>query len=246
MFDLQDKIALVTGASGGIGAEIAKALHAQGATVVLHGTRAEKLESLKAELGERAFVVTANLADRDAVAGLIDAASTAAGGPIAILVNNAGITRDGLLMRMKDQDWDDVLEVNMTASMILCRAAMRGMMKARSGRIISISSVVGVTGNPGQANYAASKAGVEGFTRALAKEVGSRGITVNVVAPGFIQTDMTNALPEAQASALISQIPLARLGQPEEIASVVAFLASEKGAYITGETLQVNGGMYMN
>ena len=175
MFDLHNKIALVTGASGGIGAQIATVLHAQGATVVLHGTRASKLEALKEELGERTATVTANLANRDAVAGLFDAASEAVGGPINILVNNAGITRDGLLMRMKNDDWDDVLEVNLTASMILCRAAMRVMMKARSGRIISISSVVGVTGNPGQTNYAASKAGIIGFSKSLAAEVASRG-----------------------------------------------------------------------
>ena len=245
MFNLQDKIALVTGASGGIGAEIAKALHTQGAKVVLHGTRAEKLESLKAKLGDRAFVVTANLADRDAVAGLIDAASTAAGGPIAILVNNAGITRDGLLMRMKDEDWDGVLEVNMTASMILCRAAMRSMMKARSGRIISISSVVGVTGNPGQANYAASKAGMIGFSKSLAAEVASRGITVNVVAPGFIETPMTGVLDEGQKANLLTRVPAGRLGKPAEIAASVVFLASDEAAYVTGMTMHVNGGMAM-
>ncbi len=200
---------------------------------------------MKAELGERAFVVTANLADRDAVAGLIDAASTAAGGPIAILVNNAGITRDGLLMRMKDQDWDDVLEVNMTASMILCRAAMRGMMKARSGRIISISSVVGVTGNPGQANYAASKAGMIGFNKSLAAEVASRGITVNIVAPGFIETPMTDVLDEGQKTALLTRVPAGRLGTPAEIAASVVFLASDEAAYVTGMTMHVNGGMAM-
>ena len=194
MFDLQNKIALVTGASGGIGAQIATALHSQGATVVLHGTRASKLEALKEELGERTVTVTANLADRDAVAGLIDSAGEAAGGPINVLVNNAGITRDGLLMRMKNDDWDDVLEVNLMASMVLCRSAMRAMMKARSGRIISISSVVGITGNPGQTNYAASKAGMIGFSKSLAAEVASRGITVNVVAPGFIATPMTDVL----------------------------------------------------
>ena len=245
MFNLQDKIALVTGASGGIGAEIAKALHTQGAKVVLHGTRAEKLESLKAKLGDRAFVVTANLADRDEVAGVIDAASTAAGGPIAILVNNAGITRDGLLMRMKDEDWDGVLEVNMTASMVLCRAAMRSMMKARSGRIISISSVVGVTGNPGQANYAASKAGMIGFSKSLAAEVASRGITVNVVAPGFIETPMTGVLDEGQKANLLTRVPAGRLGKPAEIAASVAFLASDEAAYVTGMTMHVNGGMAM-
>ena len=245
MFDLHDKIALVTGASGGIGAEIAKALHAQGATVVLHGTRSEKLESLKVELGDRVFVVTADLADRDAAAGLIDSASMAAGGPIAILVNNAGITRDGLLMRMRDEDWDDVLEVNMTASMILCRAAMRAMIKARSGRIISISSVVGVTGNPGQANYAASKAGMIGFSKSLAAEVASRGITVNIVAPGFIETPMTDGLNDDQRDGLLGRVPMGRLGAADEVAATALFLASNEAAYITGATIHVNGGMVM-
>ena len=207
MFDLHNKIALVTGASGGIGAQIATALHSQGATVVLHGTRASKLEALKEELGERTVTVTADLADRDAVAGLVDAASEAAGGPINVLVNNAGITRDGLLMRMKNDDWDDVLEVNLTASMVLCRSAMRAMMKARSGGIISISSVVGVTGNPGQTNYAASKAGMIGFSKSLAAEVASRGITVNVVAPGFIATPMTDVLDDDQKVALLARVP---------------------------------------
>ena len=245
MFDLHNKIALVTGASGGIGAQIATALHAQGATVVLHGTRASKLETLKADLGERAAMVTANLANRDAVAGLVDAACEAAGGPVNILVNNAGITRDGLLMRMKNDDWDDVLEVNLTASMILCRAAMRMMMKARSGRIISISSVVGVTGNPGQTNYAASKAGMIGFSKSLAAEVASRGITVNVVAPGFIATPMTDVLDDGQKEALLTRVPLGRLGTAAEIAASVVFLASDEAAYITGTTMHVNGGMAM-
>ena len=245
MFDLHNKIALVTGASGGIGAQIATALHAQGATVVLHGTRASKLEALKEELGERAVTVTANLADRDAVAGLVDSASEAAGGPINILVNNAGITRDGLLMRMKNDDWDDVLEVNLMASMILCRSAMRAMMKARSGRIISISSVVGVTGNPGQTNYAASKAGMIGFSKSLAAEVASRGITVNVVAPGFIATPMTDVLDDGQKVALLARVPAGRLGTAAEIAASVVFLASDEAAYITGTTMHVNGGMAM-
>jgi 3-oxoacyl-[acyl-carrier protein] reductase len=245
MFDLHDKIALVTGASGGIGARIATALHAQGATVVLHGTRVEKLQSLRAELGARAGVVTANLADRNAVASLVDAASEVAGGPVNILVNNAGITRDGLLMRMKNEDWDDVLEVNMTASMILCRAAMRAMMKARSGRIISISSVVGLTGNPGQTNYAASKAGMIGFSKSLASEVASRGITVNVVAPGFIETPMTDVLDDGQKVALLTRVPAGRLGTADEIAASVVFLASDEAAYVTGTTMHVNGGMAM-
>jgi 3-oxoacyl-[acyl-carrier protein] reductase len=245
MFDLQGKVALVTGASGGIGAEIARALYARGAVVVLHGTRAERLNALAAELGERAFVVTANLADRKQVAGLVDAAGDVAGAPVGILINNAGITRDGLLMRMKDEDWDDVIEVNMTASMILCRAAMRSMMKARTGRIISISSVVGVTGNPGQTNYAASKAGMIGFSKSLAAEVASRGITVNVVAPGFIETPMTDVLDEAQKANLLTRVPAGRLGTPAEIAASVVFLASDEAAYVTGMTMHVNGGMAM-
>ena len=244
MFDLTGKTALVTGASGGIGEAVARALHAQGATVVLHGTRAEKLEALQKDLGARAFALAVDLSDRDAVAGLVDAASALAG-PISILVNNAGITRDGLLMRMKDDDWDSVLEVNMTASMSLCRAAMRGMMKARTGRIISISSVVGVTGNAGQTNYAASKAGMIGFSKSLAAEVASRGLTVNVVAPGFIETPMTDVLDETQKSALLTRVPAGRLGHADEIAATVAFLASDEAAYITGATLHVNGGMAM-
>ena len=245
MFDLQNKIALVTGASGGIGAQIATALHSQGATVVLHGTRASKLEALKEELGERTVTVTANLADRDAVAGLVDSAGEAAGGPVNVLVNNAGITRDGLLMRMKNDDWDDVLEVNLMASVVLCRSAMRAMMKARSGRIISISSVVGVTGNPGQTNYAASKAGMIGFSKSLAAEVASRGITVNVVAPGFIATPMTDVLDADQKVALLARVPTGRLGTAAEIAASVVFLASDEAAYITGTTMHVNGGMAM-
>ena len=244
MFDLTGKTALVTGASGGIGEAVARALHAQGATVVLHGTRAEKLEALQKDLGARAFALAVDLSDRDAVAGLVDAASALAG-PISILVNNAGITRDGLLMRMKDDDWDSVLEVNMTASMSLCRAAMRGMMKAKTGRIISISSVVGVTGNAGQTNYAASKAGMIGFSKSLAAEVASRGLTVNVVAPGFIKTPMTDVLDESQKSALLARVPAGRLGHADEIAATVAFLASDEAAYITGATLHVNGGMAM-
>ena len=244
MFDLTGKTALVTGASGGIGEAAARALHAQGATVVLHGTRAEKLEAMQKDFGTRAHALAANLFDRDAVAGLVDAAS-ALDGPISILVNNAGVTRDGLLMRMKDDDWDAVLEVNMTASMSLCRAAMRDMMKARAGRIISISSVVGVTGNAGQTNYAASKAGIIGFSKSLAAEVASRGLTVNVVAPGFIETPMTDVLDESQKSALLTRVPAGRLGQADEIAATVAFLASDEAAYITGATLHVNGGMAM-
>ena len=244
MFDLTGKTALITGASGGIGAEIAKTLHAQGAHVVLHGTRREKLESLASELGQRASIVTANLSDRDAVATLFDEA-TAATGEVNILVNNAGITRDNLAMRMKDEDWDDVLEVNMTATMTLCRSALRSMMKARWGRIISISSIVGVTGNPGQTNYAASKAGMIGYSKSLAAEVASRGLTVNVVAPGFIETPMTDVLTDAQKDGLLANVPAARLGQPSEIAAAVAFLASEEAGYITGATMHINGGMAM-
>ena len=244
MFDLTGKTALVTGASGGIGEAVARALHAQGATVVLHGTRAEKLEALQKDLGARAFALAVDLSDRDAVAGLLDAASALAG-PISILVNNAGITRDGLLMRMKDDDWDSVLEVNMTASMSLCRAAMRGMMKARTGRIISISSVVGVTGNAGQTNYAASKAGMIGFSKSLAAEVASRGVTVNIVAPGFIGTPMTDVLDEGQKANLLTRVPAGRLGTPAEIAASVVFLASDEAAYVTGMTMHVNGGMAM-
>ena len=244
MFDLSGKTALVTGASGGIGEAVAKSLHGQGATVVLHGTRAEKLEALSAELGDRSYVVTANLGDREAVAGVIDAASEKAG-PVSILVNNAGITRDNLAMRMKDEEWDQVLEVNLTASMILCRAALRNMMKARHGRIISISSIVGVTGNPGQTNYAASKAGMIGYSKSLAQEVASRGVTVNIVAPGFIETPMTDALSDAQKDTLLGRVPAGRLGQVSEIAAAVTYLASDEAAYVTGATIHVNGGMAM-
>ena len=207
MFDLSGNIALITGASGGIGAAIARALHGRGATVVLHGTRAERLAELAGELGERTHVVTANLSSREEAAGLIEAAAEAAGAPVTILVNNAGITRDNLAMRMKDEEWDEVLNVNMTAAMMIARAALRPMMKARHGRIISVSSIVGVTGNPGQANYAASKAGMIGFSKALAAEVASRGITVNVVAPGFIETPMTDALDENHQQALLGRPP---------------------------------------
>ena len=244
MFDLSGKTALVTGASGGIGEAVAKSLHGQGATVVLHGTRAEKLEALSAELGDRSHVVTANLGDREAVAGVIDAAAEKAG-PVSILVNNAGITRDNLAMRMKDEEWDQVLEVNLTASMILCRAALRNMMKARHGRIISISSIVGVTGNPGQTNYAASKAGMIGYSKSLAQEVASRGVTVNIVAPGFIETPMTVALSDAQKDTLLGRVPAGRLGQVGEIAAAVTYLASDEAAYVTGATIHVNGGMAM-
>ena len=244
MFDLTGKTALVTGASGGIGASIATTLHAQGASVVLHGTREERLAALKAALGERAHIVTANLCDREAVANII-AEATEKAGPISILVNNAGITRDNLAMRMKEEEWDAVIDVNLTASMILCRTVMRGMMKARHGRIISISSIVGVIGNPGQSNYAASKAGMIGYSKALAQEVASRGVTVNVIAPGFIETPMTDELSDDQKTALLSRVPAARLGHADEIAAAVAFLASDEAAYVTGATIHVNGGMAM-
>lgn len=244
MFDLTGKSALITGASGGIGSAIARALHGQGAQVVLHGTRAEKLESLKAELGEGAYVLTANLSDREAVSGMVEKAAEMAGS-VDILVNNAGITRDNLFMRMKDEEWDDVLAVNMTASMLLCRSAMRAMMKARWGRIISISSIVGVTGNPGQTNYAASKAGMIGFSKSLAAEVASRGITVNVIAPGFIETPMTDVLSDDQKEKLLVNVPAGRLGQSDEIAAAALYLASNEAGYVTGSTLHVNGGMAM-
>ena len=244
MFNLEGKTALITGASGGIGAEIAKALHAQGATVILHGTRQAKLDELAAEIGRNVHVITANLSDREAVSGLFEAASQFTG-EVNILVNNAGITKDNLAMRMKDEEWDDVLAVNMTATMILCRSALRSMMKARWGRIISISSIVGVTGNPGQTNYAASKAGMIGYSKSLAAEVASRGLTVNVVAPGFIETPMTDVLTDDQKSKLLANVPAGRLGQGAEIAAAVAFLASEEAGYITGATMHVNGGMAM-
>ena len=245
MFDLTGNTALITGASGGIGTAIAQALRKQGATVVLHGTRAERLAALAAELGNGAHVVTANLSDRAEAAGLAERAAEAAGAPISILVNNAGITRDNLVMRMKDEEWDDVLDVNMTASMMVTRSCLRAMMKARFGRIISVSSIVGVTGNPGQANYAASKAGMIGFSKALAAEVASRGITVNVVAPGFIATPMTDVLDDAQKEGLLGRVPMGRLGAADEIAATAVFLASHEAAFMTGATLHVNGGMAM-
>jgi len=244
MFSLSGKTALITGASGGIGAEIARSLHAQGADVVLHGTRQAKLDELANALGERAHVVTANLSDKDAVEGLF-ARATEFTGAVNILVNNAGITRDNLAMRMKDEEWDDVLAVNMTATMMLCRSALRSMMKARWGRIISVSSIVGVTGNAGQTNYAASKAGMIGYSKSLAAEVASRGITVNVVAPGFIETPMTDVLADEQKAKLLTNVPAGRLGQGAEIAAAVAYLASEEAGYTTGATMHVNGGMAM-
>lgn len=245
MFDLSGRVALITGATGGIGAEIAKSLHGQGAEVILTGTRQAVLDDLASSLGGRCHAMTANLSDRDDVAGLADRAAEAAGKPVEILVNNAGITRDGLMMRMKDEDWDTVMEVNLTSAMILSRAVLRGMMKNRWGRIIQMSSIVGYTGNPGQANYAASKAGMAGFTKALAAEVASRGITTNLIAPGFISTPMTDALTDDQKTNLLSGVPAGRLGEASEIAAAVAYLASEEAGYLTGATLHINGGMAM-
>ena len=244
MFDLTGKSALVTGASGGIGGAIAKALHGAGATVGLSGTRVDPLEALKSELGERAHVLPCNLGDPDAVDALPKAAIDAMGG-LDILVNNAGVTRDQLFMRMSDEEWQTVLDVNLTATMRLCRGVMRPMMKARWGRIINIGSVVGSMGNPGQVNYAASKAGMLGLTKSIAYEVASRGITANAVAPGMIGTAMTDKLTDEQKDKIAAQIPLARMGTPEEIAGAVLYLASEEAGYVTGTTLHVNGGMAM-
>jgi 3-oxoacyl-[acyl-carrier protein] reductase len=244
MFDLTGRSALVTGASGGIGAAIARALHAQGAKVALSGTKVEALEALASELGERAFVTPANLSDTAATESLIKNAEAALG-QVDILVNNAGLTRDGLAMRMKDEDWQLVLDVNLTAGFRLSRAVLRGMMKRRWGRIIGITSIVGVTGNPGQANYAASKAGMIGMSKALAAEVASRNITVNCVAPGFIATAMTDVLPDEQKQKLTGAVPAGRLGDPKDIAAGVVYLASEQAGYVTGQTLHINGGMAM-
>jgi 3-oxoacyl-[acyl-carrier protein] reductase len=245
MFDLSGKTALVTGASGGIGGAIAKALHGQGAKVVLSGTRAEALEAVKAELGGNAFIAIANLSDIASVEALPKAAEEAAGSPIDILVNNAGITKDNLFMRMKDDEWDQVIAVNLTAAFRLSRAVLRGMMKKRWGRIIQITSIVGATGNPGQGNYAAAKAGLVGMTKSLAAEVASRNITVNAVAPGFIQTAMTEVLTDQQKEMISGRIPAGRMGMPQEIAAAVTYLASEEAAYVTGETIHINGGMAM-
>jgi 3-oxoacyl-[acyl-carrier protein] reductase len=244
VFDLTGKSALVTGASGGIGGAIARALHAQGAEVALSGTRADALEALAATLGARTRVLPCNLADPVATEKLV-AEAEAALGKLDILVNNAGLTRDTLAVRMKDEDWQTVLDVDLTAGFRLARGALRGMMKRRWGRIIGITSIVGVTGNPGQANYAAAKAGMIGMSKALAAEVASRGITVNCVAPGFIETPMTDALNEAQRQKLLGAIPAARLGTAADVAVSVVFLASDEAAYVTGQTLHVNGGMAM-
>ena len=244
MITLEGKSALVTGASGGIGGAIARRLHALGATVGLHGTRAERLESLAGELGERAPVLAADLSDPDAVADLAKRAEEALGG-VHILVNNAGITKDGLFVRMKDEDWDRVLDVNLGATFRLTRALTQPMMKRRGGRIVNITSVVGVTGNPGQANYCASKAGMIGLTKSIAQELATRGITANCVAPGFIESEMTDALNDKQREAILGTIPSKRMGTADEVAACVAFLASDEAAYVTGQTLHVNGGMAM-
>jgi 3-oxoacyl-[acyl-carrier protein] reductase len=244
MFRLDGKAALVTGASGGIGAAIARALHAQGASVVLSGTRRDALDALAGELGERAFVCPADLRAPESADALV-AAAEAAAGPLGILVNNAGLTRDMLALRMKDADWQAVLDVDLSAPFRLARAVLRGMLKRRAGRIIQISSVVGATGNAGQANYAAAKAGLVGMSKALAQEVGSRGVTVNVVAPGFIETPMTDVLNEAQRTRLVDAIPLGRMGQPGDVAAAVVYLASDEAGWVSGATLHVNGGMAM-
>lgn len=244
MFDLTGRKALVTGASGGIGEEIARMLHKQGATVGLHGTRAEKLDALAGELGERVFVFPANLSDRTAVKALGEKAEADLGG-VDILVNNAGITKDGLFVRMSDDDWDSVLEVNLTAVFRLTRELTHPMMRRRFGRIINITSVVGVTGNPGQANYCASKAGMIGFSKSLAQEIATRNVTVNCVAPGFIESAMTHKLNDKQKDAIMGAIPMRRMGTGAEVASAVAYLASNEAGYVTGQTIHVNGGMAM-
>lgn len=244
MFDLTGKCALVTGASGGIGSAIASALHGAGATVTLSGTRKEKLEEVASAMGERTHILPCNLSDNTAVAALPKEAE-AAMGSLDILINNAGITKDNLFMRMKDEEWDEVIQVNLSASFRLARGSLRGMMKRRWGRIISITSVVGTMGNPGQGNYAATKAGVVGMSKSLAQEVASRNITVNCIAPGFIDTAMTEDLPEAQKELLLANIPAGRLGSGADIAAGVVYLASDEAAYITGQTLHINGGMAM-
>ena len=245
MFNLTGKKALITGATGGIGASVAKVLHANGATIAISGTRGAVLEVLKASLGgERVHVLPCNLSNPDEVEKLVPSADAAMGG-LDILVNNAGITRDGLAMRMKDEDWQTVLDVNLTAAFRLARAAMRGMMKKRWGRIVSVTSVVGVTGNPGQANYVASKAAIIGMSKSIAQELAARNVTVNCVAPGFIATSMTEALNEKQKQSILARIPAGRMGSAEDIAAAVLYLASEEAAYVTGQTLHVNGGMAM-
>jgi len=244
MFDLEGKTALVTGATGGIGGAIARQLHDRGATIVASGTRIEKLDALAASLGERCHVVAANLSDAAAPDALIAEAVEAAGS-VDILINNAGLTRDNLAMRMKDEEWQQVIDVNLTSAFRLTRAVLRAMMKARWGRVVSVTSVVGATGNPGQANYAASKSGLTGMSKALAQEVASRGITVNCIAPGFIETPMTDALSDDQKATLLERIPAGRLGIVDDVAACAVFLASEEASYVTGQTLHVNGGMAM-
>ena len=244
MFDLNGKCALITGASGGIGGSIARALYAQGAKVALSGTRVEPLTALASELGDRAFVTPCNLSDTNAVKDLANQALNIMGG-LDVLVNNAGITRDNLFMRMSDESWQQVIDVNLTSTMHLMKSVMRPMMKQRFGRIINIASIVGVTGNAGQVNYAASKAGMIGMTKSYAQEIATRGITANCIAPGFIETAMTAALPEAVVANMLGSIPQGRMGNPDEIAATVAFLASNEASYITGQTLHVNGGMAM-
>jgi 3-oxoacyl-[acyl-carrier protein] reductase len=244
MFSLTGKTALITGASGGIGAAIAKALHDAGATIAISGTRVEALEKVKAEVGERVHILPCNLSSAEDVEKLIPAAEAALGG-LDILVNNAGITKDGLAMRMKDDDWQAVIDVNLTANFRLSRAAMKLMMKKRWGRIINITSIVGVTGNPGQANYVASKAGLIGMTKSLAQELASRNVTANCIAPGFIATPMTEVLNDKQKEAILGRIPAGRMGGPADIAAAVVYLASDEAGYVTGQTLHVNGGMAM-
>jgi 3-oxoacyl-[acyl-carrier protein] reductase len=244
MFDLTGKSALVTGATGGIGSSIAKALHAQGATVALSGTRAEVLQQLAGGLGERTHVLPCNLADKDEVEKLVPQAEEAMGG-LDILVCNAGITRDNLFVQLKDEDWDDVINVNLTATFRLARAATRGMMRRRFGRIVAITSVVGVTGNAGQGNYTAAKAGMIGMMKSLAQEYAKRGVTANCVAPGFIASPMTDKLNDKQREAILGRVPAARLGAGEDVAAAVVFLASPEAGYVTGQTLHVNGGMAM-
>ncbi len=244
MFELNGLTALVTGATGGLGGAMARALHAQGATVAISGTRREALEALAGELGERVHVLPCNLADKAEVEALVPAAE-AAMGQLDILVNNAGVTKDGLFMRMKDEDWDSVLAINLTSAFRLSRAALKGMMKRRFGRIIGITSIVGVTGNPGQGNYAASKAGMIGMSKSLAAEVATRNITVNCIAPGFIASPMTDALNEKQKEAILGTIPAAKLGSGDDIAAALIYLASREAGYVTGQTLHINGGMAM-
>lgn len=244
MFSLDGKGALVTGATGGIGGAIVRALHTQGATVAMSGTRKEKLQDLAAELKDRVHILPCDLSDREAV-GKLAGEAEAAVGQLDILVNNAGITRDNLFMRMKDEEWDQVISVNLTATFSIMRSAIRNMMRRRYGRIINISSISGILGNPGQPNYSASKAGMIGMTKSLAREVAARGITANCIAPGFIATPMTDALNEKQVAAIAEHIPAAKFGAPDDIAAAVTYLASDEAAYMTGQTLHVNGGMVM-